>query len=195
MTKEITIENHKVSYTLRKSKRARGLRLTVYGDGTIVVTTPVSFQESAVERFIKERSKWLFSKIDFFKKFKSPLQGSVLGGGARRRSSRRDYLKYKDAAYELAVARAAYFNDKTYGLSFNRISIKNQKSRWGSCSKKGNLNFNYRIALLPPELADYIIVHELCHLKEFNHSPKFWKLVEMEVSNYRALRNQLKSYL
>jgi predicted metal-dependent hydrolase len=188
MTKQITIENKKVSYTLRKSKRARGMRLTVYGDGTIVVTTPVSFQENTVERFIEERSKWLFSKIAFFSKFK----GRTV---TRMGSSRRDYLKYKDAAYQLAVARVNYFNNKTYKSVFNRISIKNQKSRWGSCSKKGNLNFNYKIALLPPELADYIIVHELCHLKEFNHSPKFWKLVEMEMSNYRALRNQLKTYL
>ena len=66
------------------------------------------------------------------------------------------------------------------------------KTRWGSCSKKGTLNFNYKIALLSPELRDYIIVHELCHLGEFNHSSKFWLLVEKTVPNYKTLRKQIK---
>ncbi len=183
MTKQITIENKELSYTLCKSKRARRMRLSVYCDGSIVVTTPFHLQESTAERFIRERSEWLFTKIDFFKQFKGPILA---------RAKRGDYKKYKDAAYELAVARVNYFNNKTYKSNFNRINIKNQKTRWGSCSKKGNLNFNYKIALLPQELADYIVVHELCHLQEFNHSPKFWKLVELEVSNYRELREQLK---
>jgi hypothetical protein len=64
--------------------------------------------------------------------------------------------------------------------------------RWGSCSKKGNLNFNYKIALLPQRHSDYVIVHELCHLREFNHSKKFWDLVEQAVPNHRALRTELK---
>ena len=87
--------------------------------------------------------------------------------------------------------RFEYFN-KFYSYKWNRIFIKNQKTRWGSCSKRGNLNFNYRIALLPPEAADYIIVHELCHLKEFNHSRNFWKLVEQQIPNYKILHKALK---
>lgn len=106
------------------------------------------------------------------------------------RRSRREYVKYKEAARALALARLAYFN-QLYGFSFGRLAIRNQKTRWGSCSKKGNLNFSYRIALLPPELADYIIVHELCHLGEFNHSPRFWALVERACPEHRALRKQL----
>ena len=95
---------------------------------------------------------------------------------------RRDYLKYKETARALVKSRLAYFNT-FYGFNIKRIAIKNSKSRWGSASKKGNLNFNYKIVLLPMELADYVIVHELCHLGEFNHSVKFWQLVSRAVPN------------
>lgn len=75
--------------------------------------------------------------------------------------------------------------NKEYGFLYNRVAIRDQKSRWGSCSAKGNLNFNYRIQFLPLHLADYIIAHELCHLKEFNHGKGFWELVERAVPEYK----------
>ena len=78
-----------------------------------------------------------------------------------------------------------------YGLGWGRVAIRNTRSRWGSCSKKGNLNFNYRIVLLPEHLQDYLAVHELCHLKHFNHSKNFWNLVAEAVPNYLHCRAQL----
>jgi len=108
------------------------------------------------------------------------------------KGNKKEYLKFKFQALALARERIAYFN-QMYGFKFYKISIKNQKTRWGSCSKKGNLNFHYKIALLPREIADYIIVHELCHLKEFNHSSNFWNLVAKSMPNYLNLRKQLKS--
>ncbi len=101
------------------------------------------------------------------------------------------FLLHKTTALELVTSRLAHFNH-TYNFTYHRITIRNQSSRWGSCSRKGNLSFNYRLALLPPELADYIIVHELCHLGEFNHSKKFWDLVEKAIPNWRILRNNLR---
>lgn len=183
MKKHIALENKQVTYTLRKSRRARRMRLAVYCDGTIVVTTPFDLRETVVEKFMREKSRWLFSKIAFFKQFK---------GSAIVRYGQEDYLKYKDDAYKLAVERVNYFNHRK-DFNFNRINIKNQKTRWGSCSRKGNLNFNYKIALLPKALSDYIIVHELCHLKEFNHSRKFWKLVSQVIPDYDKLRYELKN--
>jgi predicted metal-dependent hydrolase len=106
--------------------------------------------------------------------------------------SRRDYVKYKEQARVLVHARLAHLNTH-YGFVWGRVAIRNQKSRWGSCSKRGNLNFSYRIALIAPELADYIIVHELCHLGEFNHSPRFWALVARTIPQHRALRKRLRS--
>lgn len=182
MKKQIALQNKKVTYTLRKSRRARRMRLAVYCDGTIVVTTPFDLKETVAEKFIREKTDWLFSKIAFFKQFK---------GQAIARYSKEDYLKYKGQAHGLALERVEYFN-KIYKFKYNKINIKNQKTRWGSCSQKGNLNFNYKIALLPERLSDYIIVHELCHLKEFNHSRKFWSQVEKAIPDYLQIRSELK---
>ncbi|MBX4195675.1 M48 family metallopeptidase [Candidatus Parcubacteria bacterium] len=108
----------------------------------------------------------------------------------RKRKPSARYLKHKEMARGLVQARLEHFNT-FYNFDYKRIAIKNHKSRWGSCSKKGNLNFNYRIALLPPHLADYIIVHELCHLEEFNHSERFWALVEKTLPDWRKSRAEL----
>jgi predicted metal-dependent hydrolase len=109
----------------------------------------------------------------------------------RVRRNKKDYLKYKTVALDFVQRRIEFLNKK-YGFVYNRVSIKNQRTRWGSCSKKGNLNFNYKIALLPERLSDYLIVHELCHLKEFNHSENFWNLVSKTVPNYLELRKELR---
>ena len=87
--------------------------------------------------------------------------------------------------------RISYFN-KFYNFEISRIAIKNQRRRWGSCSSKANLNFNYKIIFLEPQFSDYLIVHELCHLKEFNHSQKFWTLVEKTIPNYKPINHKLK---
>lgn len=78
-------------------------------------------------------------------------------------------------------------------FSFNRITIRNQKTRWGSCNSRRNLSFNMRLMTYPPEIIEYVIVHELCHLKEMNHSKKFWLLVEEILPEYKLLRKQLKN--
>jgi predicted metal-dependent hydrolase len=108
----------------------------------------------------------------------------------RRRKSPARYLKHKEQAREMIRARLEHYN-AFYNFSYKRIFIKNHKSRWGSCSKKGNLNFNYRLVHLPQHLADYVVVHELCHLGEFNHSKRFWALVEKTVPDWRERRREL----
>jgi predicted metal-dependent hydrolase len=100
------------------------------------------------------------------------------------------YLNYKEKARDMIKERLAHYNS-FYNYEYKRIAIKNHKSRWGSCSKKGNLNFNYRLVHLPQRLSDYVIVHELCHLGEFNHSKRFWALVEKTIPDWRARRKEL----
>jgi len=109
----------------------------------------------------------------------------------RLRRSRVEFLANKELARALVFERIKYFN-QNYRFKIRRISIRNQRSRWGSCSKKGNLNFNYRIVLLPPVVSDYIIVHELCHLGEFNHSKRFWGLVAKTIPDYQQIRKELR---
>jgi predicted metal-dependent hydrolase len=104
---------------------------------------------------------------------------------------RAQYLAHREAARSLAHARVGEYA-KLYDVTIKKVFIKNLKSRWGSCSSKGNLNFHYKISLLPPELANYVIAHEVCHLREFNHSPKFWALLAESTPNWRLLRRKLR---
>ena len=124
-----------------------------------------------------------FDKIFFFKRFKKTFP---------KKLGKKHYLQHKNQALELATSRTHFFNE-TYQVVFNKIKIRNQKTRWGSCSTKGNLSFNYRILFLSEKARDYIIVHELCHLKEFNHSKNFWALVEKVFPDYAEIRKEIKN--
>ena len=110
--------------------------------------------------------------------------------------SRREYLAHRESARELVTERVEHFSKyygSKYGITVGKISIRNQRSRWGSCSKNGNLNFNYKLLFLPAEARDYVIVHEICHIKEFNHAAAFWALVEEQVTGWRTLRRELRT--
>jgi len=181
MKKQIKLHDKNIDYTLRISKRAKRMRLTVYCDGSFVVTKPQDLNLSIVEKFIIQKSNWVLLKLEYFKQFK----------GGLFKNDHENYLQNKEEALAFVNKRIKYFNKK-YNFKFNNVNIKNQKTRWGSCSKKGNLNFNYKILLLPKNIADYIIVHELCHLKEFNHSQKFWNLVAEAIPNYLDIKKELQ---
>ncbi|MDA1337524.1 MAG: SprT family zinc-dependent metalloprotease [bacterium] len=184
MEKEITLKDSTITYTLKKSTRARRVRLVVHCDGSVVVTLPRHFKESVAERFLKEKMNWVVSKLAFFEKF----EGKSFGG-----YSYNDYVKHKENATFVVQKKVEYFA-RSYGYFYNRISIKNQRTCWGSCSKKGNLNFNYKILFLPENIQDYIVAHELCHLQELNHSKRFWKLLLGILPEYKEDRKQLKMY-
>lgn len=185
MQKEIEISQQKIAYTLRKSRRARRMRLTINCDGRLTVTLPQSifWGESSAERMIRKKASWILDKLNYFKKHQNKYFF---------RSTRREFLQHKKAALELATKKLNYFNS-FYCFNFQKISIRNQKTRWGSCSRQGNLNFSYKIALLPEKIADYIIVHELCHLGQFNHSKKFWDLVFQTIPDYKQIRKEIRS--
>jgi predicted metal-dependent hydrolase len=101
-------------------------------------------------------------------------------------------LLFSDAMKDIP-ARVEHFAP-VIGVTYGRITIRNQKTRWGSCSQKGNLNFNAALMLCPEDCRDYVVVHELCHRKEMNHSKAFWKLVEEVIPDYRAKERYLKEH-
>lgn len=111
----------------------------------------------------------------------------------RRSTVTKHYVLHREAARSLVHARLAHYNAH-YGFVYNRVAIRNQRRCWGSCTSLKNLNFSYRLLFLPPELADYVIVHELCHLKELNHSPRFWALVAETIPEYQLCRRALRQY-
>lgn len=173
-----------IPYTLRRKRFSRVLRFAIHQDGRLVVTAPVLMGKRTIERMIEERAAWILEKLKLIKP-RIPKVSTA--------ESRVLYLKHKGDALKLAKERLEHFN-QTYGLQWNCVTIKNSRTRWGSCSGKGNLNFNYKIALLPAELADYIIVHELCHLAQMNHSSKFWLLVAQTIPDYSARRCAIRKH-
>ncbi|MES2060012.1 MAG: M48 family metallopeptidase [Patescibacteria group bacterium] len=108
------------------------------------------------------------------------------------RRTRKNYIEHKETARGIVHAKLAEHNEH-YGFKWGRVAIKNMKSRWGSCSAKGNLNFHFRVAALPAELLDYVIVHEICHLKEMNHGKEFWDLVAERIPDHKQRRKALGS--
>lgn len=130
---------------------------------------------------------------NFMKKLLKQIFGIKVVRVKKTRTKKIDknYLAKKEAARKIIVPRVEMWAQK-YNFEYNKIFIKNQKTRWGSCSSKKNLNFNYRLAFMSVEMMDYVIVHELCHLKEMNHSKNFWNLVESILPDYKRVHNEMK---
>jgi predicted metal-dependent hydrolase len=183
MKERIQLGEKVVEYELKVSTRTRSIRLVVDPEKGLVVTIPKRASKAATERFILQKSEWILKNLERFEKMPYVRV---------KAHTKKEIEEYKEQARALAAARLAHFNT-FYHFNYNRISIRNQKTRWGSCSRKGNLNFNYKIALLPAHLADYIIVHELCHLAQMNHSSKFWALVVKTIPDYAARRKALRN--
>ncbi|MEI8343953.1 MAG: M48 family metallopeptidase [Candidatus Moraniibacteriota bacterium] len=181
--KKVTLGSEKIEYTVRKHRTAKRLKLAIYCDGNCVVTLPWRMGFLSADEFIRKNAEWVLEKMKAMKKIG---RNSLFA-----RHDHVEYLKLKEHAREMVAKRLDKFN-AIYGFKYKGVAIRNQKTRWGSCSSKGNLNFNYKILLLPQRHADYIIVHELCHLKEFNHSKRFWNLVAQTIPEYEKIVEQLR---
>ncbi|MBD3248409.1 DUF45 domain-containing protein [Candidatus Falkowbacteria bacterium] len=172
-------------YKINRSRRAKNIRLSVHSDTKIVLTIPWWVPETIGRAFLNSKKDWLMKKISEIENRSKQGFDRVFG--------RKDYLQNKEKAREFVLSRLRYYND-IYGFNYGRISIRDTKSRWGSCSAKGNLNFSYKLLFLPQDLADYVIVHELCHLQELNHSKNFWALVGKCIPQHKSRRKRLKNF-
>jgi predicted metal-dependent hydrolase len=179
-------KSYRMEYTTKKSAKAKHLRITVHKNGDVIVTVPVRVSLASAEKFVREKKNWIEEKIQEMKE-RSALRPTGFPQG-----SKKDLEENEEKALALIQSRLLHFN-RSYGFAWKNVSVKNLTTRWGSCSKIGNLNFSYKIIYLSKELADYLVVHELCHLGEFNHSKKFWSLVEKTIPDYLILRKQLKN--
>jgi len=178
----LNISGQNYHYKLCRKKRVKYLRLAVGHDGALTLTVPIVYPMFLINKFLNSRRDWIIQAL-----VKKKINPSLLAV----RHSETQIKEYKKIARGLVEERLNYFN-QFYNFKYHRISIRNQSSRWGSCSSHQNLNFNYRVAILPAELADYIIAHELCHLQEMNHSPRFWQLVAKAIPDYKGRQKKLK---
>lgn len=178
----LEINGQAIFYVLRSSDQAKRWRLTIYPGQKLVVTKPRWASLRLVEKFILSKANWILKHLS-----KSIAKPEELG------LDKKTYQLKQAAARVLINSRLEYFNS-FYNFRYQKVSIRNQSTRWGSCSRRGNLNFNFRLLDLPANLRDYVIVHELCHLKEFNHSERFWLLVAKTQADYLSLRKQLKAW-
>jgi len=183
MEKEFELDGIEIKCCFKKNKLSKGVRITLKNNGSFLVTHPWFVSQKKAEKFFLENKDWVLKNLE---KFQSNDFPNLLNWGTRK-----DYLKNKEIARALVQERVERFN-QFYNFDVNKIAIRDQKTRWGSCSSQNNLNFNYRILFLPDELVDYLIVHELCHLQEMNHSKRFWGLVGETISNYRQLSKKLR---
>jgi predicted metal-dependent hydrolase len=184
-----------MTYEVRENVRARHVRVTVHEDGSVVVTKPKRVSLRAIESFVQQKEGWIITAQEHMVllREKREKKHGVATSLPRLRRGTAPYRIALKEARALVQERIRYF--ATLGnFSYGTISIRNQKSRWGSCSAAGNLSFNYRLIYLPTELVDYLLVHELSHTKHHNHSVTFWVEVGKYIPNHRAKRKELQRY-
>lgn len=174
-------------YKIIRSNR-KSLALEITREGDLLVRAPYRLSERTIRSFIEEKSGWIRKSRQKVLERQQQMNNEQ---GERKKLSPEEVRVLKEEAAQRCAERTAYYAGKM-GVSYGRITIRMQKSRWGSCSKLGNLNFNCLLMLAPPEVLDYVVVHELCHRKEMNHSPRFWTLVEMVMPGYRKPKRWLK---
>lgn len=179
---------YELTYRIVRSER-KTLSVSIQPDCTITVRAPRSVSDSQIRRFLIEKQHWLITKYLEAKQKQEAIPCSDLTDTQRAALTRR----YIDAAKEYFPKRVAYFHQFTGG-TYSRITIRDQKTRWGSCSSKGTLSFNWRLMLAPPAILDYVVVHELCHLRHMDHSPAFWQAVGEVFPDYASARKWLRKH-
>ena len=174
-----------MKYELIRSKR-KTLAIEIKSDGRVIVRAPMRCPRRDIERFLLEKSDWIVqhrAKVLALREQEEANPVSALTDVQLRGLKKRAALVIPE--------RVAHFAPLV-GVDYGSITIRSQKTRWGSCSSKGNLNFNCLLLLAPPEVLDYVVVHELCHRKQMNHSPRFWAEVGRVLPDYKIRVKWLK---
>ncbi len=204
--------------------RRKSLKLTVTNKGELVITAPLRMQLTDIEKYVEEKGSWIKNKIEYAKRnisknrFIINHQDILLGGEPLHILVDKSYKKlsidntniyvpskgedktipqiitwYKKLAKEMLDQRIQTLSQKT-GISYKSVKISNAKTRWGSCDSAGNIKLNYRLIMLHSYVIDYVIIHELVHRVEFNHSKKFYDIISKLVPQWKVIRKELKSY-
>lgn len=171
--------------TLIRSRR-KSLAIEITPELQVVVRAPVRMPVREINAFVQEKDDWIrahLQRMEEKKRLREQYREQAL--------SKEELQELATQAMTLILQKVRYYA-QIIGVTYGRITIRNQRTRWGSCSGKGNLNFNCLLLLMPEEVLDYVVVHELCHRKEMNHSARFWEEVEKILPDYRQRRKWLK---
>lgn len=173
-------------YRIIKTRR-KTIGLEISPDLQITVRAPYHLSDVRIREFVESKQTWILKHLAIMqdRQAHDPIPAGVI--------SDKELRHMTEEARIIIPERVKYFA-KIIGVTYGRITIRHQKTRWGSCSSSGNLNFNCMLMATSPELIDYVVVHELCHRKQMNHSPLFWKEVEEILPDYIDLRSRLREY-
>ncbi len=185
VTETKTLEIEGIPVLFKRSSKAKHISVSIAPFYGVRVSVPYSSSYLQAERFVLSKMKWIRKHIEKIKTLESAVESG------EKLSSFDD--KEKIAAKEQLVKRLALLANR-YGYIYNRVSIRNQKTRWGSCSVKNNISLNIILTRLPQELMDYVILHELVHTRVKNHSRQFWEEMDKLVGDGRKMRRRLKHY-
>lgn len=172
-----------MEYTLIRSRR-KTIAIEIDNNARLVVRAPMRAPKYAIDRFIDEKDAWIRKHIAIVKE-------RMEKAAAIEPVGRWELRDLGEEALRVIPVKVRHYA-QVLGVTYGRITIRNQKTLWGSCSSKGNLNFNCMLMKTPEHIQDYVVVHELCHRKEMNHSKQFWTLVESVIPDYRECRKWLK---
>ena len=175
----------KIKIDVVRSNR-KTLAIEIKPDGFVLARVPFGMKDEEVRKFIKEKEKWILEHLQRVEERRNALQNM-------EKLSQEEIHKLANLALKVIPVKVRHYAG-LMRLQYGRITIRNQKTRWGSCSSKGNLNFNCLLMLTPDKVVDYVVVHELCHLIEMNHSKAFWEQVEKIMPDYKAHKQWLKDH-
>ena len=218
---ELVIDGHVVVIRIRESRRARTMRLTVGPGRPPEVVVPARISQNAVDTFIRAKQQWLAGKLAVsarprelyvepgtvwlsgqpvpvtYRSTGRPaaalVDGRLVVAGAPVDAVARIDRWYRAQARRELHATAGHEADRV-GVQYQAIGVRDQRTRWGSCSRAGRLSFSWRLVMAPPAVLEYVVLHELCHLREFNHSRSFWRLLESLRPNWRESANWLRQH-
>lgn len=177
MPKEELVKIAGLSVLLVRSSR-KTLAVQIRADGTVIARAPLRMPKDRILCFLSEKASWIRMQQGRMQERENMRQQARIHLDAAQEKELRERAK------SVLTQRTAYFA-RQIGVTYGRITVRDQKTRWGSCSQTGNLNFNFRLILAPLEVLDYVVVHELCHRRQMNHSTQFWQEVAQVLPDYR----------
>ena len=177
MQKEELLKIAGLSVLLVRSSR-KTLAVQIRTDGTVIARAPLRMPKDRILCFLSEKASWIRMQQGKMQEREKMRQQARIHLDAAQEKELRERAK------SVLAQRTAYFA-RQVGVTYGRITVRDQKTRWGSCSQTGNLNFNFRLILAPLEVLDYVVVHELCHRRQMNHSTQFWQEVAQVLPDYR----------